>query len=123
MNEQEKRVRLAELLGWQNPRVLWPDESWLPGDQRMMPPGYAAKWALMLRPDWWNDLNAAHALGEEMQRRGLTNEYTQAILTSLSHAKGEATYTSAMLHFDLLQASAAVRADAALSVLEKEKST
>jgi hypothetical protein len=65
-------------------------------------------------PNYYTDLNAAHELGEEMERRGLRYNWCQQIrkLVVFDRVEHDAT-------FCLLQATAAQRARAALEVLLK----
>jgi hypothetical protein len=106
MNEQEKRVRLAQLLGWKN---IWQRNTY--DYAGVSPTGEEID-----LPWWWSTLDDAHALGEEMMRRGLMEEYIAAIYDPYIAMPDRLPWEQY-----LLLCPASVRAEAALAVLERKE--
>jgi hypothetical protein len=118
MTEQEKQICLFKLLGW---RVLPQDDHrWKlvspEGDEGWHYPDNECPWDDV--PNYFSDLNAAHALGEEMRRRGLLVEYLEYLFNASLKDQTPQTVEPGWDEW-LLLCPASVRAEAALSVLEK----
>jgi hypothetical protein len=118
MTEHEKQLRLAQLLGWTELENALADEilATPPPEAHHPIPGVAYNSSgKYLLPDYFSDLNAAHALGEEMLKRGLMQQYLDE-LSSSNYGEQQYSWNTWLL---LLPAS--VRAEAALAVLEREE--
>jgi hypothetical protein len=103
-NQPDKQKRLAEELGWTEVETIGQGQGgvvWFYGTSPSGKRGHV--------PMWWDDLNAAHELGEYFAGRGwkAADDYLYAL------AKQVGTWDK----WALVQATASQRAEAALEVL------